>query len=166
MNFETTHERSLIRSTAEKVAAEYGPEYWREKEENGEFAEGFWDELVAAGFHGILVPEEYGGSGMGVQELGFVMEILCAEGCGMAGTWYLILTAGMAAAGIREYGTEEQKETYLPDIAAGERNFSIGITEPEAGTNTLNIATSAEKDGDEYILPPYGSRRVVCCARG
>ncbi|MFB6178785.1 MAG: acyl-CoA dehydrogenase family protein [Halorientalis sp.] len=152
MNFENTQGRSLIRSTAEDVAAEYGPEYWREKEETEEFAQGFWDELAEAGFHGLLVPEEYEGAGMGMQEMGLAMETLCAEGCGMAGTWYLVLTAGMAAVGIRENGTEAQKEKYLPDIANGERNFSIGITEPEAGTNTLNVATRAEKDGDEYVL--------------
>jgi len=152
MNFESTEERSMIRSTAEAVAAEYGPEYWREKEEHGEFAQEFWDELGQAGFHGLLVPEEYGGAGMGMQEMGLAMETLCAEGCGMAGTWYLVLTAGMAAVGIRENGTEAQKEKYLTDIATGERNFSIGITEPEAGTNTLNVATRAEKDGDEYVL--------------
>lgn len=152
MNFETTQERSMIRSTAAEVAGEYGPEYWREKERNGEFADGYWDELAEAGFHGLLVPEEYRGAGMGMQEMGLAMETLCAEGCGMAGTWYLVLTGGMAAVGIREYGTDEQKGTYLPDIAEGERNFSIGITEPEAGTNTLNIATRAEKDGDEYVL--------------
>jgi acyl-CoA dehydrogenase len=152
MNFETTQERSMIRSTAEDIAGEYGPEYWREKEEDGEFAQEFWDELGAAGFHGLLVPEEYEGAGMGMQEMGLAMETLCAEGCGMAGTWYLVLTAGMAAVGIREHGTDDQKERYLPDIAAGDRNFSIGITEPEAGTNTLNVATRAEKDGDEYVL--------------
>ncbi|WP_136718450.1 acyl-CoA dehydrogenase family protein [Halorientalis salina] len=152
MNFDTTQERSMIRSTAEDVAAEYGPEYWRKKEEAGEFAQGFWDELAEADFHGLLVPEEYEGAGMGMQEMGLAMETLCAEGCGMAGTWYLVLTAGMAAVGIRENGTEAQKERYLPDIANGERNFSIGITEPEAGTNTLNVATRAEKDGDEYVL--------------
>ncbi|OAQ52014.1 hypothetical protein HTG_13615 [Natrinema mahii] len=142
----------MIRSTAEAVAADYGREYWREKEADGEFAQEFWDELAEAGFHGLLVPEEYDGAGMGMQEMGLAMETLCAEGCGMAGTWYLVLTAGMAAVGIRENGTEAQKERYLPDIAAGERNFSIGITEPEAGTNTLNVATRAEKDGDEYVL--------------
>ncbi|WP_336330673.1 acyl-CoA dehydrogenase family protein [Haloarcula sp. CGMCC 1.2071] len=152
MNFESTEERSMIRSTAADVAAEYGPEYWREKEEAGEFGQEFWDELAAAGFHGLLVPPEYEGAGMGIQEMGLVMETLCAEGCGMAGTWYLVLTAGMAAVGIRDNGTEAQKRTYLPDIANGERNFSIGITEPEAGTNTLNVATRAEKDGDEYVL--------------
>ncbi|QFU84117.1 acyl-CoA dehydrogenase family protein [Natronorubrum aibiense] len=152
MNFEDTHERSMIRQTAAEIAEQYGPEHWREKEENGEFSTEFWNELGDAGFHGLLVPEEYDGAGMGMQEMGLAMETLCAEGCGMAGTWYLVLTAGMAAVGIREHGTEEQKERYLPDIATGARNFSIGITEPEAGTNTLNVATRAEKDGDEYVL--------------
>lgn len=169
MNFSEDPSHNLIRSTAESIAAEYGPEYWREKEEAGEFAEAFWDELAEADFHGLLIPEEYGGAEMGMQEMGLAMETLCAEGCGMAGTWYLVLTAGMAAVGIKEHGTEEQKEKYLPDIAAGKRNFSIGITEPRAGTNTLNVETRAEKDsaeetsadpaeatasadGDEYVL--------------
>ncbi len=152
MNFEESPEHSMIRSTATEIAEQFGPEYWREMEESGEFSQAFWDELGAAGFHGLLVPDEYGGAGMGTQEMGLVMETLCAEGCGMAGTWYLVLTAGMAAVGLKEYGTERQKETYLTDIAAGDRNFSIGITEPEAGTNTLNVATRAEKNGDEYVL--------------
>jgi len=121
-------------------------------EEAGEFSWDFWDELGEAGFHGLLVPEEYGGADMGLQEMGTAMETLCAEGCGMAGTWYLVLTAGMAAVGIGEHGTREQKENYLPRIAQGDVKFCIGITEPEAGTNTLNVATEAEKDGEEYVL--------------
>ncbi|WIV67845.1 acyl-CoA dehydrogenase family protein [Natrialbaceae archaeon AArc-T1-2] len=152
MNFEPTQERQLIRQTAADVAEEFGPEHWREKERDGEFSEAFWDELAEAGFHGLLIPEAYGGADMGMQEMGLAMETLCAEGCGMAGTWYLVLTAGMAAVGIREYGTDDQKERYLSDIADGKRNFSIGITEPEAGTNTLNVATTAEREGDEYVL--------------
>jgi len=152
MTYETTAEQSMIRSTATEIADRFGPAHWREKEEQGEFSGAFWDELAEAGFHGLLVPDEYEGAGMGMQEMGLAMETLCAEGCGMAGTWYLVLTAGMAAVGIRDHGTDEQKERYLPDIATGERNFSIGITEPEAGTNTLNVATRAEKDGDEYVL--------------
>jgi acyl-CoA dehydrogenase len=70
----------------------------------------------------------------------------------MAGTWYLVVTAGMAAIALRESGTEAQKRTYLPDIAAGDRIFSFAITEPEAGTNTLNVGTRAERDGDGYVL--------------
>jgi acyl-CoA dehydrogenase len=152
MTSETDAEHSMISRTATEIAEEFGPEYWRKKEEDGEFAADFWEELGEAGFHGLLVPEEYGGAGMGMSELGLAMETLCAEGCGMAGTWYLVLTAGMATVGLKNHGTEEQKQTYLTDIATGDRNFSIGITEPEAGTNTLNVATRAEKDGDEYVL--------------
>jgi acyl-CoA dehydrogenase len=152
MDFSPDSTHSLIRSTATEIAGEYGPEYWREMEREGEFAAEYWDELAAADFHGLLIPEEYEGAGMGMQEMGLAMETLCAEGCGMAGTWYLVLTGGMAALGIRDYGTEAQKERYLPDIAAGERNFSIGITEAQAGTNTLNVKTRAERDGDEFVL--------------
>jgi acyl-CoA dehydrogenase len=152
MDFSADSTHNLIRSTATEIAGEYGPEYWREKEREGEFAQAYWDELAAADFHGLLIPQEYEGADMGMQEMGLAMETLCAEGCGMAGTWYLVLTGGMAALGIRDYGTEAQKERYLPDIAAGERNFSIGITEAQAGTNTLNVKTRAERDGDEFVL--------------
>jgi acyl-CoA dehydrogenase len=152
VDFTESREEQMIRSTATEIADEYGPEHWREKEEKGEVSWGFWDELGEAGFHGLLVPDEYGGADMGLQEMGVAMETLCSEGCGMAGTWYLVLTAGMAAVGVREHGTKEQKEEYMPKIAEGDVKFCIGITEPEAGTNTLNIATSAEKDGDEYVL--------------
>jgi acyl-CoA dehydrogenase len=142
----------MIQSTATEIASKFGPEHWREKEENEEFSQAFWDELAEAGFQGMLIPEEYEGAGMGMQEMGFAMDTLAAEGCGMAGIWYLVLTGGMAAIGIREHGTDQQKERFLPEMATGDRMFCIGITEPEAGTNTLNVATSAEKDGDEYVL--------------
>jgi len=152
MDFSADSTHRLIESTATEIAETYGPEYWREKEREGEFAQDYWDELAKADFHGLLIPGRYEGAGMGMQEMGLAMETLCAEGCGMAGTWYLVLTGGMAALGIRDYGTEEQRERYLPDIAAGKRNFSIGITEPNAGTNTLNVSTRAERDGNEFIL--------------
>ena len=90
MTYETTAEQSMIRSTATEIADRFGPAHWREKEEQGEFSQAFWDELAEAGFHGLLVPDEYEGAGMGMQEMGLAMETLCAEGCGMAGTWYLV----------------------------------------------------------------------------
>lgn len=152
MVYEDTPEQSMIRDTATEIATEYGPAYWREKEETGSFGAAFWDELAEAGFHGLLVPEEYGGSSMGVDDMGVAMETLCANGCGMAGTWYLVLTGGMAAYGIRAFGSAKQQAEYLPAIASGSRVFSIGITEPQAGTNTLNIATQAKATSDGYIL--------------
>lgn len=152
MDFSESETLSMIRSTATEVAEKYGPPYWREHEEQGEFASEFWEELADAGFHGLLVPEQYGGVGLGMYEMGEVMETLCAQGCGMAGTWYLVLTGTMATVGIREYGSERQREEYLSDIADGAREFSIAITEPDAGTNTLNIDTRARREGDEYVL--------------
>lgn len=152
MVFEDTPAQSMVRQTATEIATEYGPAYWREREEEGSFGSEFWTELADAGFHGMLIPEEYGGSEMGIDDMGVAMDALCANGCGMAGTWYLVLTGGMAAFGLREFGTEGQKAEYLPGMASGSRMFSIGITEPEAGTNTLNIATRAEYDGDAYVL--------------
>ena len=91
-----------------------------------------WIELAEAGFHGLLVPEEYDSAGMEMQEMGLTIETLCAESCGMAGTWYLVLTGHGRRRHPRER-TEAQKETYLLAIANGERNFFIGITEPKAG---------------------------------
>jgi acyl-CoA dehydrogenase len=152
MEYEDTPEQSMLRETAVQLAEEFDRGYWRQKEEAGEFGGEFWDALAEAGFHGLLVPEEYDGAEMGAEEMSIAMETLCANGCGMAGTWYLVLTAGMAAFGIREFGSESQRKRYLPDIASGSRMFCIGITEPEAGTNTPNIETRAERDGDEYVL--------------
>ena len=127
MSFEPTAEQELVRSTAASIAAEYGPAYWRAQEAEGAFAADFWDELAEADFHGLLIPEAYGGAGMGLAEMGVAMETLCAEGCGMAGTWYLVLTAGMAALGIREHGSDDQQDRYLPDIAAGDRFWLLVI---------------------------------------
>jgi len=142
----------MIRSTAESIASEYGLEYWREHEESIKFPQEYWDELTEAGFHGLLVPEEYGGAGMGMQEMAIAMQSLCENGCGLAGAWFMVVNATMAPVLIDAFGTEPQKEEYLRGIANDDRQFSIGITEPDSGSNTLNTTTIAEQDGDEYVI--------------
>ncbi len=152
MNFELTEEQRMIANAARDIAKDFPPEYWREKEEKGEFAEEFFKAIAKAGFFGIVIPEEYGGSGYGVTELLIAMEELAANGCGMAGVWYLVLTEVFGGLTIVRHGTEEQKEKYLPKIAKGEMEFCMALTEPDAGTNTLNIRTTAVKDGDEWVI--------------
>jgi len=152
MDFEFTEEQKMIANSARDIAKDFPPEYWREKDEKGEFAEEFWKALSKAGFTGIVIPEEYGGAGMGMTELLIAIEELCANGCGMAGNWYLVLTEVFGGMSIVRHGTEEQKEKYLPGIAKGELEFCMALTEPDAGTNTLNIKTRAEKDGDEWVI--------------
>ena len=152
MNFSLTDEQKMIASAAKDIAKDFPPEYWREKEENGEFAEEFFKAIADAGFFGIVIPEEYGGAGYGMQEMVVAMEELCANGCGAGGIWYLLLTEIFGALPIIRYGNEKQKEKYLPKMAKGEMEFCMALTEPNAGTNTLRTETFARKDGDEYVI--------------
>ena len=152
MEFSMSDEQRMIADTAREIAEDFPPEYWREKEEKQEFAEEFWRAISDAGFVGIIIPEEYGGAGMGMIELLIAMEELAANGCGMAGVWYLVLTEVFGALSIVKHGTEKQKEKYLPKIAKGKLEFCMALTEPDAGTNTLNIKTTAKKDGDEWVI--------------
>ena len=159
MDFELTEEQKMIANSAKEIAKEFGPEYWREKEEKGEFAGEFWKVISDAGFTGIVIPEEYGGAGRGITELLIVMEELVANGCGLGGQWYLVLTEVFGAISIMRHGTNEQKQKYLPGIARGEVEFCMGLTEPDAGSNTLNTKTRAKKVGDKWIID--GSKTFI-----
>lgn len=149
MDFELTTEQKMIVETAKEIARDFGPEYWREKDKKHEFPEEFWKSLVEAGFTGIVIPEKYGGGGMGMFEMLLAMETLVSEGCGLGGEWFLCLSAIFGGLSIVKHGNEAQKEKYLPQIANG-MEFCLALTEADAGTNTLNIKTTAVLEGDEY----------------
>jgi acyl-CoA dehydrogenase len=152
MDFELNERQKMIANAAKQIGSEFGPLYWREKEEKGEFGQEFWDAICEAGFPGIVIPEEYGGSGGGTVELFIAMEELAANGCGMAGAWYLILTEVFGALSVLRHGTPAQKMKYLPAIANGEMEFCMALTEPDAGSNTLNIKTTAQKVSDGWVI--------------
>jgi len=149
LDFELTAEQKMVVDTAKDIGKDFGPEYWREKDKKHEFPEDFWRSLIEAGFTGIVVPEKCGGGGMGMFEMILAMETLASEGCGLAGEWFLCLSSVFGGLSIEKHGTEAQKEKYLPKIAKG-MEFCLGLTEPDAGTNTLNIKTAAVKEGSEY----------------
>jgi len=149
----------MIASTAKEIAKQFGPEYWREKEEKQEFAGEFWKVISEAGFTGIVIPEEYGGAGRGITELLIAMEELVANGCGLGGAWYLILSEIFGALSISKHGTDQQKEKYLPGIARGELECCLGLTEPDAGSNTLNLKTTAQKKADRWLI--NGSKTFI-----
>ena len=151
LDFKLNAEQELIVEAASEIAQDFGPEYWREKDKNHEFPEDFWKILVQNDFPGIVIPEKYGGTGMGMLEMVLAMETLTSEGCGLAGTWFLCLTSVFGALSIVKHGNEKQKEKYLPQIAKG-LEFCLALTEPDAGTNTLNTKTMAAKEGEEYII--------------
>jgi len=151
LDFELTAEQKMIVEAASDIAKDFGPEYWREKDKEHEFPEDFWKTLVGAGFPGIVIPEKYGGSDMGMFEMTLAMETLTSEGCGLAGEWFLCLSSVFGGLSIVKHGNESQKQNYLPKIAKG-MEFCLALTEPDAGTNTLNTKTVAVKEGDQYLI--------------
>jgi len=151
LDFELNATQKMIVDTASDIAKDFGPEYWREKDKKHEFPEDFWKSLVNAGFPGIVIPENYGGGGMGMFEMTLAMETLVSKGCGLAGEWFLCLSSVFGGLSIAKHGNEVQKQKYLPQIAKG-LEFCLGLTESDAGTNTLNISTAAVQDGDEYVV--------------
>jgi acyl-CoA dehydrogenase len=151
MDFELNAEQQMIIQAASEIARDFQPDYWREKDKKHEFPESFWKALTDAGFTGIMIPETYGGGQMGMLEMILAMETLTSESCGLAGTWFLVLTSIFGGLSIAKHGNENQKEKYLPQIVNG-MEFCMALTEPDAGTNTLNTRTLAQKDGDEYVI--------------
>ena len=134
-----------IRLAVRQLCAKFGENYWLDMDRTLGYPTDFVAELTQAGFLGVLIPEQYGGSGLGVLEAAAVMEEVCRSGA-HAGVCH----AQMYVMGsVLRHGTE----AYLPKIANGElRLQSFGVTEPSTGTNTTSLKTTARKEGDEYVI--------------
>ena len=145
----TENDLSEIRQSVAQLCANYGEEYWLEMDRNQGYPTDFVSELTQAGFLGVLIPEQYGGSGLGVIEASAVMEEICRSGA-HAGVCH----AQMYVMGsVLRHGSDQQKSHYLPKIARGElRLQSFGVTEPTTGSDTTSLKTTAKKDGDNYVV--------------
>ena len=151
MNFETTEEHDLIRGAIQKICSNYPDEYWAECDEKHQFPWDFYNEMAEGGWIGVAIPEEYGGSGKGLTEASIILEEVAASGAAMNGCSGIHLSIfGMHP--VVKYGSEEMKEKYLPQVAKGELHVAFGVTEPDAGTDTTSITTSARLEGDHYIV--------------
>src|SRR5579872_2712584 len=149
MDFRETEEQRMLREAVAAIAAKYGHDYYVRCARSGEKADELWDELGAQGFLGVNVPEAYGGGGMGIAELAIVLEELSAQGCPLL---LMVVSPAICATIIARFGTEEQKQRWLPGFATGQLKMAFAITEPDAGSNSHNISTSARRDGDVYRL--------------
>ncbi|MBB3267248.1 acyl-CoA dehydrogenase [Azospirillum sp. OGB3] len=138
-----------IRDAVRALCAEFPSEYHRRIDEERGYPEEFVDALTKAGWMAALIPEEYGGSGLGLTEASVIMEEINRSGGNSGachGQMYNMNT-------LIRHGSEEQRRRYLPKIAAGElRLQSMGVTEPTTGTDTTRIKTRAEKKGDRYVI--------------
>ncbi|MFC6939554.1 acyl-CoA dehydrogenase family protein [Salinirubellus sp. GCM10025818] len=161
MEFRLTEEQRLIRRQMRELCAEFGDDYWRERDRKGEFPWAFFEAFAEDGWCGITVPEEYGGQGYGVQEAALVQGEIARSGAAMAGT-SVTSHHVFSVAPLIEYGTEEHKRRYLPRVAAGDVMVCTGVTEPNAGTDTSRIETTARRESVERDsandAPPEATR--------
>jgi len=151
LDFGLSEEQEMIRTQVRQIADSFDLEYWREHDKTKEYPQDFLDAFAQAGWLGIAIPEEYGGSGLGILEACLLLHEICASGAGTSGASPVHFSI-FPPMPIIKYGTEEQKQKFLPKIATGEMTLGFGVTEPDAGTDTTRITTSAVRDGDDYII--------------
>ncbi len=138
-----------IREAVQKLCSRFPGEYWRELDEHQRYPGEFVSELTDSGFLAVLIPEKYGGSGLGLAAATAILEEIQRSGCNGGACHAQMYTMGT----LLRHGSEAQKQSYLPRIASGElRLQAFGVTEPGSGTDTTRIRTRAERRGDKYIL--------------
>ncbi len=146
---ETKELHAELRKAVRELCARFPDEYWRELDKDRGYPEVFVKAMTDASFLGALIPEEYGGLGFGVTEASIILEEVNRSG-GNAGACHAqMYTMGT----LLRHGSDEQKQRYLPKIATGElRLQAFGVTEPDAGTDTTKIKTTATRQGDHYVI--------------
>lgn len=144
-----TDEHRAIRETVAKICARYDQKYFLERSHAGEDVTELWAELGQAGLLGVHLPEEYGGGGGGMQEAVVVVEELSAHGMPML-VW--VISPAMIGSLLVAHGSEAQKQEWVTGIAAGTRKVAFGLTEPDAGSNSHEVATTASRDGDGWRI--------------
>jgi alkylation response protein AidB-like acyl-CoA dehydrogenase len=147
--FSETEEQQALRRAVADLGRRYGYEYTAPRARSREPLTELWAEAGKSGFVGVNLPEDYGGGGAGMYELGIVGEELNAAGCGLL---MLVVSPAICGTIISRFGTDAQKQRWLPGLASGETIMAFGITEPDAGSNSHNITTTARRDGADWIL--------------
>ena len=138
-----------IREAVRRLCARFPGAYWRQLDRDRAYPTAFVSALTEAGFLSVLIPEEFGGSGLGLAAANAVLEEIHRSGCNGGACHAQMYTMGT----LLRHGTAEQKAAYLPKIASGElRLQAFGVTEPDAGTDTTRITTFAKKVGDSYVV--------------
>jgi acyl-CoA dehydrogenase len=149
MNLSLTEEQRALRDGVTDICKKYPGEYWRALDVNREYPEAFVKELTESGYLGALIPEQYGGAGLGIFEGALILETIHANGGNAAACHAQMYIMGT----VLRHGSEEQKKQYLPKIASGElRLQAFGVTEPNAGSDTTKLQTTAIKQGDRYVV--------------
>ncbi|MFF3451152.1 acyl-CoA dehydrogenase family protein [Streptomyces sp. NPDC002667] len=144
-----TDEHKALRSAVAALGKRYGRAYLTKAVAEGGHPDELWAEAGKLGYLGVNLPEEYGGGGGGIAELSIVLEELGAAGCPLL---MLVVSPAICGTVIARFGTDEQKRAWLPGLSDGTRTMAFGITEPDAGSNSHRITTTARRDGADWVL--------------
>jgi alkylation response protein AidB-like acyl-CoA dehydrogenase len=142
-------EERQIRDAVAGICAGYGRDYMRAKVQAGEPPSELWDELAKHGYMSVNIPLAYGGGGLGMLELAAVAEEIAAAGCSLL---LIVVSPAIVGSILSKHGTEEQKQRWLCGIGAGTTKVAFAITEPDAGTNSHNLATALTRADGGYRL--------------
>ena len=144
-----TEEHKALRDTVAKIASSYGQRYFLERSRANEDITELWRDLGDAGLLGVHLPEQYGGGGAGMREAVVVVEELAAHGMPML-IW--VISPAMVGSVLAAHGSEQVKQAWLPGIIDGTRKVAFGLTEPDAGSNSHEVKTTATRDGDGWRI--------------
>ncbi|MFD4566029.1 acyl-CoA dehydrogenase family protein [Streptomyces sp. NPDC058467] len=144
-----TDEHKALRSAVAALGKRYGRAYLTKVIADGGHPDELWSEAAKLGYLGVNLPEAYGGGGGGMAELSIVLEELGAAGCPLL---MMVVSPAICGTVIARFGTDAQKQQWLPALADGTRTMAFGITEPDAGSNSHRITTTARRDGDTWVL--------------
>ena len=152
MDFRLTEEQNMMAKTARQIGERFGLDYWRRQDEAKAFPRDFWKAVCEAGLCGVALPEEHGGAGLGMQEMALIIENLAAGAGGSTVGQLFMVNPIFGGVSISRFGTPAMKAELLPKIISGEINCCMALTEPDAGSNTLEIKTFAHADGKGWRL--------------
>jgi acyl-CoA dehydrogenase len=151
MAFALTPEQLEIREAAARICAGFGDDYWLKADETGAFPHEFHRAMAEAGWLGVAMPQDYGGSGLGITEAAVLMQAVAQSGAGFSGASAIHMNI-FGLHPVVVFGTDEQKERFLPPLIAGREKTCFAVTEPDAGLDTTRLKTRAERRGDRYVI--------------
>jgi acyl-CoA dehydrogenase len=151
MNDTPGGDRQSLRAAIERISARFGDDYWLKRDREGGFPDDFHRAFADAGFLGICIPEEYGGSNLGVTDAAVMMQAIAESGAGLSGASAIHMNI-FGLNPVVVFGSAEQKRRMLPPLVAGKDKACFAVTEPDAGLDTLNLKTKAVREGDRYLV--------------
>ncbi|MFQ1064122.1 acyl-CoA dehydrogenase family protein [Bordetella trematum] len=151
MDFSLSDEQLAIQRAVQDTVARYNDDYWLQRDREGGFPEDFYRGMAEAGWLGIAMPTEHGGAGLGILEAALMMEAVSGSGAGLSGASAIHMNV-FGLHPVVVHGSPAQKARWLPPIIQGEQKACFGVTEPDAGLNTLKLRTQAVRQGDRYVV--------------